>query len=510
LNDDTAKAAFVSDDGVTSANYDDLPVPAITDDDCQIVGSIADGTTPAMPDACDPLADNNIGSTSSTSENVDEYISGTDPWFKLGSLTNNNSSDAFVIIEFNALVLNLEVDDTDANQVGDVRSNNFNVFVDDTREGAVSNTVDVEIVEPELSIAKSISTVEDTPDAGDTVTYTLVITAADGDHRSTAFDLEITDTLDDFLTPGTASIVVSETTQDSTCLGGTDFDASGSFSDNTLTVTATCLDPGKTITVTVNATIKQEVTPNSVFENEAQLTWTSLPGVQGTTDNPTGSLTPGGNGEAAGQRDGSNDPAANDYNHEDDASFTSAGYDISKAIIGETDLAIGEVVTYELTVTLPEGTSPADAVVTDVLPEGLAYVDESAELDTDGFAGSIVAGDPVISCVDEGGETVACGSSGDNVVFTFINDIIVDAAADDTTNNSFTIRFEALVLNILENQNGEELDNFATLQVDGGAIETSDPVTITVIEPELQPGCWGQGQLQVGGFAPGHEHSRCL
>jgi DNA-binding beta-propeller fold protein YncE len=59
---------------------------------------------------------------------------------------------------------------------------------------AASNNVTVVIAEPLLTLNKAVTT---TPtDAGDTVTYTLTIAAASGVDRATAFDLNLTDTLD--------------------------------------------------------------------------------------------------------------------------------------------------------------------------------------------------------------------------------------------------------------------------------------------------------------------------
>ncbi len=70
-------------------------------------------------------------------------------------------------------------------------------------------------------------------------------------------------------------------------------------------------------------------------------------------------------------------------------------------------MTIGEILTYALTVTLPEGTTPSLTLVDD-LPPGLAYVAGSTTVDTTGFNGTV----PVPTVTNTGG-------SGDDVTFSF-------------------------------------------------------------------------------------------
>ena len=54
------------------------------------------------------LGDNNIGSSVSTNVNTDTFENGDDIFFKLGEIANadNDADSEFVVLEFNALVLN--------------------------------------------------------------------------------------------------------------------------------------------------------------------------------------------------------------------------------------------------------------------------------------------------------------------------------------------------------------------------------------------------------------------
>ena len=62
---------------------------------------------------------------------------------------------------------------------------------------------------------------------------------------------------------------------------------------NAVTITAESMAPGSTLTVTIAGTAVEDILLGSTFTNTADLTYTSLPGLNGTTSNPTGSVVPG-------------------------------------------------------------------------------------------------------------------------------------------------------------------------------------------------------------------------
>ena len=92
------------------------------------------------------------------------------------------------------------------------------------------------------------------------------------------------------------------------------------------------------------------------------------------------------------------------------------------------------MITYALTITLPEGTTPSLKVI-DNLPLGLAYIVGSSTVDTTGFAGSVPA--PTVT---------ASGSSGADVTFDF--GTISVTGDNNPANNSFSVRFRAVVLDV--------------------------------------------------------------
>ncbi|MBC7084657.1 MAG: DUF11 domain-containing protein, partial [Firmicutes bacterium] len=139
-----------------------------------------------------------------------------------------------------------------------------------------------------------------------------------------------------------------------------------------------------------------------------------------------------------------------------------------------SDVTIGEVITYQIALTLPEGTLSGLTVV-DRLPEGLAYVVGSAAVDTSAFNGTVP--DPVIT---------ASGGDGDDVTLTF-GEIVV-TADNVPTNNRLIIRLRARVLDVPGNVGippQTVLTNGATAQATGGPVRDAGTVNVTVVEPQM-------------------------
>lgn len=460
LDDNTTRFALVANGtGITSTAVGS--VPAVTTASCTISGTSADAATPAtLP--CS-LADANIGSDSSTVLDPDSYTSGSDPYFKFGNLTNNdNDADGeFVVVEFNALVLNLV-----GNSAGTTRGNQARVLINGSQNGSDSAVVNVVIAEPDLTLTKAGTSFSD---AGDTVTYTLTISATSGgDNRATAFDLSVTDTLDTYLTPNPSSVSITST-QGTTCTGNgdgtTSFSTGSSWSGNTLTVTATCLDPGQSITVSFSATVNANVPAGYTIPNTGNLSYTSLPGGNGTTLNPTGSTTPGDSGSATGERVTNRSATSNQP-----LSVPA----ITKQAPSASGYPIGALVTYPIRITLPEGIT-RNLRVTDAVPSGMQYV--SYTLDTTGFNGGVAT--PTVT----GG-----ASNGDDVTFTFGDTTTTDD--NITANNTFLINITLRVLDVASNQIGTTLVNSASLIYTPGTGSSDTTIsggsqTITVQEARI-------------------------
>lgn len=139
------------------------------------------------------------------------------------------------------------------------------------------------------------------------------------------------------------------------------------------------------------------------------------------------------------------------------------------------NVAIGEIITYQITADLFAGTPLDNVVVTDNMDRGLAFVDcDSVVLDGVDITATVCP--PTISPV---GDPSDPSNAGRQVIFNIGN---ISAPTADTT---LTIRYTAIALDILENQNGMMLNNNAVFTWAGGSLSSSAP-NVTIVEPELE------------------------
>ena len=474
LDDGTARLAFVTNGpGITSADFGSVPAIAGA---CTVSGSAADGTTPAAPLPCS-FGDFNIGSNNSTAADPDAYGDGVDPFFKLGTLTNADSDadNEFVVVEFNALVRNVATNGT-----GTELSNGLRTTIDGTASGPDATPVTVRTAQPSIPVVAGTKTVLPTSaDAGDTVTYTVTFTAANGADNADAFEARL---VDDLTALPLTNIVFGAPTFNAACLSPTVTDSS----------TATMLDltfdrvrRGCTVSLTYTAELTAAVSPGTTIVNTIVLTYTSLPGTNGTTPNPTGSTTPGVPGAADGERIGTG-VAPNTYRGTDTATVTVFSTPV-KSIIDTSEthtglvtglerLAIGEIVRYRLVYRIAEGVA-ANFRLEDDLPAGLLFLDDNTAMaalvsNGAGLSSSTLAGPGLIV---SGNETTIAGirptfvlpdnavssdatnanldnyvaAAGTNVFFWFGD---LTNADRDVDQEFIVVEFNALVENIVGNQ----------------------------------------------------------
>lgn len=152
-----------------------------------------------------------------------------------------------------------------------------------------------------------------------------------------------------------------------------------------------------------------------------------------------------------------------------------------------TNVAIGEIVTYEVLINLPAGTPLNNVTVTDVMDKGLAFVDcllvEVAGVDQTSTIcpppPPSPPAQPVVSAVTDPGDLPANPANpGRQVVFT-IGNIPAQPAG-----RTIRIQYRAIVLDVIENQQGVALNNNATWAFTGGSFSASAP-TVEVVEPDL-------------------------
>jgi fimbrial isopeptide formation D2 family protein/uncharacterized repeat protein (TIGR01451 family) len=380
-------------------------------------------------------------------------VAGQTVTFDLGTVTNNDgdANVEFVTLEFNALVA-----DVMGNVAGVTLSNAFDLFVDGGQVDTTQTTT-VEIVEPQLAITKGA--VPLTVVGGDTITFTITVDHT-GASTSDAFDVLITDTIPAGLTwAGNVTPLIGPAPTVS--VGGL---PTVEFFWSTIPLGA---GPYQ---FTFQATVDATVEAGDTFVNTADLVWSTLPGV---------------------------DPNERTYTDDDDAPTITgnpAASNPSKAIVATSeastlgnDVTIGEIVRYRLQAQFTGGTFP-NVTLVDTLPAGLGF------LDIGEVRVSFTADNPWTLEAD------LVGASNNAVPPTFVLppgrisvlgqtltfDLGTVTNNDGDANAEFvTLEFNALVLNVLANQDGVSLSNSFEAYSDGDLLATSPPVDVTVVEPSI-------------------------
>jgi fimbrial isopeptide formation D2 family protein/uncharacterized repeat protein (TIGR01451 family) len=408
--------------------------------------------------------------------------------FDLGLVTNpaNASNDLeYVVAEFNVLVTN-----TAGNQAGTTFVNQVASIQDGTTTGTVQSP-GLRLAEPAISgVTKSVvsPTNPQVPDnqihdAGDVVRYAVNASNGVGPDVSTAYDVRVLDT------PPAGKMVIDPS---SILVFRNGVQITTGFTNNstatTVDVTLAVVAPGDTFTVSYAATLTTTVVAGETIPNTANVTWTSLPGPNGTTTNPTGSATPGASGAPDGERNGADGAggALNDYAGTASAVVPIGVPDLDKNILDTSinqtisgqfdpnlvDLTIGETVTYRITITVPEGTTTLN--LTDVLPTMNAGTVTFVSAQVAGIGGNI------------SGSALAVGApgvvSGSTITFNFGTVINL---GDNVVNelDQITVDVVGKVTNVPENVAGTLVTNTATLQYDNGTI--TDDAVAEIVEPIL-------------------------
>lgn len=204
----------------------------------------------------------------------------------------------------------------------------------------------------------------------------------------------------------------------------------------------------------------------------------------GTASGPVSSgivtLTPGSTGAAT------NNTVANatgttanptvDFGFLSNPGITKSIIDTNEAHTTGTDVAIGEIITYEVVIDLPIGTTFNNTTVTDQLDLGLAFVD-CISVVVQGVDETATACPPAVS--PAAGTSVNPANDGRQIVFTLSTPITVTAPSQQ-----IVIQYRAIVLDVIENQSGVQMNNSVTWAWTGGSFTTSAP-NVRIVEPDL-------------------------
>ena len=159
--------------------------------------------------------------------------------------------------------------------------------------------------------------------------------------------------------------------------------------------------------------------------------------------------------------------------------FTKTIVGTNETFTTDPNVAVGEIVTYEIVYNLPLGTALNNVTITDRMDKGLAYVDCLQVLVAGADQTAAVCPTAIVSSITNPGDSAANPANpGRQVVFNLGN-IPAQAAAA-----TIRVRYRAIVLDVIENVQGVSLNNDVTIDHSGGSFSTSAPDVI-IVEPDL-------------------------
>ncbi len=388
-------------------------------------------------------------------------------------------------VSFIARVENTVVtNDTDDISNGTPATNATVSYVDEANNTVTLNFASNNAVvsEPQIALTKSFSAAS--TDAGDVLTVTVTATNTG---TATAYNLRVMDNL--VGTKLTFLNSVSGTdppdTIDTITLGAN----SPIFSWNA-TNPDYAIAPGASISFTFTVSVDIDVEPQEVLSNTLQASWQSLPD-QNTALNSSGSI--GADGSTLGMRNGAipnAGDAINDYETTVTATITVLPASIGKTHLNDTyiagaDVRIGDIVEYELRLTLPEGTTTS-IVLSDVLPQGLQY---ESTVSVNGDTTAPYTSSPPFTYSNFAGAVVVGDATTGSTTVTWDLGQVINAGDNNAGNNDIVIIYRARVLNLVHPQvNNIALTNTVSLDyIAGGAPAPTQTAgeTINVVQPNL-------------------------
>ena len=444
--------SLTKDDGVTTVTAGDTPVYSIVIENTGTHDAQNITVSDTVPTGTVFDAD---GSTAGWSCS-DGDPAGTTCTYDIASLAAGaNTSISFAVRVDNPIAAGITQIENTASVSDD------GVFgTDPTPENNSASDVDtLEDASPQMDFTKTDELFTDTDSsgnvsAGDTLRYTVTIT---NNGNQAAGSVVFTDSA-----PANTSLVVGSVTTStgSVTTGNT-------VGDSSVSVDLGDLDGagGGTATITFDVLIDDPL--------DAGVTSISNQGVISGSNFPDGS---------------SDDP---DVAGDVDPTITLLNNAVVKSV-SETNLdsttnphvAIGEIITYQIVMNVAPGEANS-SLLTDTLPEGLAFVDclsiesSSADLTTDradGFSGACSS--PTVSEAPAGSTEAV--DQGRVVEFDLGN-----LSSSSPSTETLTVLFRAVVLDSLGNQNSDSLANSAVWSFEGGSL-TAASVAMQVAEPEME------------------------
>ena len=431
---------------------------------------------------------------------------------RITNLNNDNSVDEKFVFEYTVMVT-----DYTGNNRGNYR-NNAIVMTWDLEDGSsessdVERAPNVRIVEPTLLINKTVT--PSTAQAGTPISYSIVINHESNSNNTDAYDVTFSDPIP-ACTSGESIIVIDETDA-GTIAAAFDVVDSAGVVDKTLfelvgsnatgwtlkTIDGSSFDflydTSRTITISLDGTVSYCVNPEFTYPNTATVNWTSMDGEITNRDYDSG--TAGVDRERSYTTDSS---VTTGVVTVEKPALTKSIYSTSDPDSASGDLALGEIVTYQLAFTIPQGTSTS-ATVQDVIPVGLEYIANSTTLSIDSDVamsidadlngangiGLVNPGQSVLDATDVNGTsfvTVTGSAATGQYVSVYIGDLVNNdepVSGTTTADETIIVRFNAIVLDTdSTNTIGAVKENDFELIVSGNTYDSND-ISSRIVEPDL-------------------------
>ncbi|MCG8456318.1 MAG: hypothetical protein MI919_08550, partial [Holophagales bacterium] len=321
-------------------------------------------------------------------------------------------------------------------------------------------------------------------DAGDTLRMSLTLSHDNGPSNADAFDVGLVDAIGPGFTFAGNLVVEAGCTAAPT--------VGPSEAGGVVTAAWTRFDDGETCTISFDVTLDAGVSSGSLLENCAAATWESLLDSDQPLDAaPTNTLSAERTGDPSDPGGG-----ANIYRVEDCAEAMVTDVAITKTLLstseahtgtGEVraavaDLTIGEEVTFELIVLLPEG-STSQLVVTDFLPFAPGVLAATAARVSSVGTQITLPGAPAVSLADN-----QLGDSlNDTVIVDFGGPVTNSPDGNLDEGDRIRVEIDAVVVDVPANGSGDPLTNSSLVQF-GPGLDGGDALDLDIVEPALTVG----------------------
>lgn len=319
--------------------------------------------------------------------------------------------------------------------------------------GTIQDDASIDFAEPELSITTSLSP-DTSLDAGDTVTITMTV---DNYGTSKAYDVTPTMVLNN---NGEYLFDTGSAQEISTPAGFT-----YNFADPNVSYTGGTIAAGAKAVFTFTAIVGSTVLCDSSFKVIGSVSGDSQSGV------------------VTGER--STSDTEYDYGYTSKPTMSLALSSTSESWTSGTEVAIGEVLTFTITATIPEGMtqeSGFEKILSDTMPMGHTYITGTATIRAI-FDTSIT------------GSTIGVLPSSTTAITPVVNGQDLEFDLGDITNNDsdgnveqVILTYQLLVDNTSNNNRTNVKNSIARLSYndsDGSPQNTSGSVSLTVAEPNL-------------------------